>query len=415
MKRAIFIFFLLIFGNEALAAPTVRYVDLRALVETKNERVKAKEKEHSAAELRQGSLLRSFLPRVEIYGAQEKFKKGRRMFSTQPAYGAEATVNLFNAGRDRMEESRRKLVTERKVHERKLTMVEELANAREQYWEILFLRDALLLRKEAQELNQKNLGAAERRIKSGVSTEVDRVDFEMKSVELKQENERAELELRNEKALLALSLGMDGDTEMTIPDKLDHDHNLEEALSHEAKDHEFLLLPRELAIEEINLAARAEGRSYWPKLDVYAGWNQFNEREEDPPLARDRTETVFGLKLSLNIFDGFASRREAAALNMEADAASLELAYLRRESEAHIHNEITELKLLHGQVHEAESNTKRALRYYSLTQSEYGRGVKNSPDVLGAAEKLFQTKLKHIAIIRDFQIAKAHVLSKMGR
>ena len=39
--------------------------------------------------------------------------------------------------------------------------------------------------------------------------------------------------------------------------------------------------------------------------------------------------------------------------------------------------------------HNAEENIKRAERYYRLTQSEYNRGVKNSPDVLGASQRLF--------------------------
>jgi hypothetical protein len=41
--------------------------------------------------------------------------------------------------------------------------------------------------------------------------------------------------------------------------------------------------------------------------------------------------------------------------------------------------------------------------------------VKNSPDVLGAADKLFDMQHKRLEIIRDFQVAKGHVLAKIGR
>jgi outer membrane protein len=113
--------------------------------------------------------------------------------------------------------------------------------------------------------------------------------------------------------------------------------------------------------------------------------------------------------------DLVGSRREAAALKKEAAADFERAAFRRREIEAHMENEFSELRFLHDQVHDAEANIARAERYYKLTQSEYARGVKNSPDVLGASEKLFDSRLKRIELIREFQVAKAHLLAKLGR
>jgi outer membrane protein TolC len=111
----------------------------------------------------------------------------------------------------------------------------------------------------------------------------------------------------------------------------------------------------------------------------------------------------------------FGGTREAAALAKEASADKKRADLKRREAEAHLESELGELRLLHDQIHSAEENVVRAERYYKLTQSEYGRGVKNSPDVLGASEKLFENKLKRLEIIKDFQIAKSHVLAKIGK
>lgn len=103
------------------------------------------------------------------------------------------------------------------------------------------------------------------------------------------------------------------------------------------------------------------------------------------------------------------------ALNKEAAADFERAEFKRREIEAHMENEVSELRFLHDQVHDAEDNIARAERYYKMTQSEYARGVKNSPDVLGASEKLFESRSKRIELIREFQVAKAHVLAKLGR
>lgn len=397
------------------AAVEIQFQELRSLVESKNERVQAQTLEKSAAEKREGLWLRSFLPRLEVKGAQESFKKGRGERTNQPTFGAEASLNFFNGGRDYLESSRSSMVSERKGFERQAVLAQELGKARETFWSLVYLREVQGLLKEALALNEANLRSAGRRIKSGVATETDRVEFEMKEIDLKREVANTDLEIQHHRKNLSVLLGFEPGTELKISEVWGHEHKWEDALLHTHDDHDFMAKPKELGALELMAQAKTVGRSYWPKLDAYAAWNQFNQREEDSSVARERTESVVGLRLTMDIFDGLSSQKESSALRLEAEALALEANYHKREIETHIQNELAELKLLHDQVHEAEENTKRAQRYYSLTQSEYGRGVKNSPDVLGATEKLFDMKQKHLAIVRDFQIAKSHVLSKIGK
>ena len=398
------------------AAPVkIDFDDLKPLVETRNERVQASSLEGEAAKKREGHLLRSFLPRLEVRGAHESFTKGTAERKSQPTFGAEAQLNLFNGGRDALEASKRKFASERKGFEKKSMLAEELARARETFWTLVYLQDLKGLLKEASELNEANLKSAGRRIKSGVATETDRVEFEMKGIDLKREVAKGNLEIQGQKEILSLLLGFDPGTSLQIDKTLGHEHNWESSLLHSHEDHGSTVRAKELNAQELLWEAKAKSRSYWPKLDAYAGWNQFNQREEDSHSAKERRESVVGLRLTLDLFDGFHSQNEASALRLEAESLALEANYQKREVETHIHNELAELKMLHDQLHEAEENTKRAQRYYSLTQSEYARGVKNSPDVLGATEKLFDMRQKYLAIVRDFQIAKSHLLSKIGK
>ena len=70
--------------------------------------------------------------------------------------------------------------------------------------------------------------------------------------------------------------------------------------------------------------------------------------------------------------------------------------------------------MLDSLVHEAGENIQRSKTYYNLTKSEYRRGVKNSSDMLSATERFIMAKVSKMQIIRDFQLAKAHVLAKLG-
>ena len=414
MNRALFVLFMITSAAHAKDVK-VSFGDLKALVESQNERVQSAKSELGAAKAREGHLTRSFLPKIEAHAAQESFKTGTQNQKSQPDYGAEASVNLFNGGRDRLRENELETRSKRKEFEVKTNLADELARARELYWTIIFNKNNLLLLKEALDVNSANVKAAQRRIGSGVGTQTDRLEFEMKAIELKREVSETELRVKADSRDLLIMLGFEPEDSLTTDSELSHGGEWESAIRHTHEDHDFLVKPAELQALEAEAAAKEASRNWIPRLDAYAGWNQYNQREEDPSEAKERQETVVGLRLKMNIFDGFSSQREARALRMEAAAANHIANYKRKSNEAHVEREFEELKLLHDKVHEADENIKSAQSYYRLTQSEYSRGVKNSPDVLGASEKLFGMKLKRLEMIRDFQIARSHVLSKIGK
>lgn len=389
--------------------------NLRQLLESKNSHVQAARLETTAAATREGHLGRSFMPSVEVYAAQESFKLGRAQQKTQPAYGAEAKVNLFHGGRDRIEEKVRRLDTSKKEYQLKRIVAEELEKARAAYWECLYLSEKTALLNSSLEINKKNLAAAQRRIRSGVATDSDRFEFEMKDVELRRELSKIQVEQAAQSRKLALLLGVKAGVNVLLNEKLGHDHDYENLLAHSEADHDFQFKEKELQSEQQSLLAKSQSRAWLPKVDAFAAYNQYNEREEEFPSAKDRTETVIGLRATISLSAGLESSREAQALAHESAASRFAALHQHQEIELHLQAEMDELKLLHDQVHEAEENISRADRYYKLTQSEYSRGVKNSPDVLGASEKLFDMKHKKLEILRDFQLAKAHVLSKIGK
>lgn len=394
---------------------TITSQNLRELLEAKNAKVRAAQKSKEAAAEKEGYLTRSFLPSLEAYAGQETFKPGRQPQVTEPAYGAELRVNLFNGGKDQLENRVRELSTQKRDFGVQRVVAEELEKARTEYWQSLYYREKIALLQVTLEVNKQNLNSADRRIRSGVATESDRVEFEMKAVELSQELSEAKMRqdshFRNLQVLLGISKTEIGE----FTEKLDHEHEYEVDLQHDMKDHEFLIKENEIQAEQNRLLATKEKREWWPKLDAFAAYNQYNERDKEFSNAEDRTESVVGVRISLSASAGLESRREGASLQKEAESSNALAQFQKTEIESHLANEMAELKLMHSQIHDAEENIKRAEKYYRLTQSEYGRGVKNSPDVLGASERLFETRNRRLEIVRDFQLAKAHVLSKIGK
>ena len=118
---------------------------LKNLVETKNIRVEAAKLETEAALERTGSLLRSFLPSFELYGAQESFKIGKQDQKSQPLYGVEAKINIFNGGRDLLQSDIRDLQVQKKTFESARIESEVLEEVRNTYWEIIYFINNLII------------------------------------------------------------------------------------------------------------------------------------------------------------------------------------------------------------------------------------------------------------------------------
>ena len=413
-------------GGTAVASPPstpastsmsikVRFEDLPKLVSEKNHRVKAAHLSTEAQKDREGFLGRSFLPKIEAGAAIETFKQGSRAQLTQPTYGIEASVSLYNGSKDALENERRKAVTKERHSTALITQAEELQKARATFWRIIHTGKKIALLKDAIATNETNKKSADRRIRSGVATDSDRLEFEMRSVNLTRDVASAELELRQQRRDLAIFLGEDLQTPVEPEGTLDHQHSWLAELQHSESEHEFQIQNLLQRRNEAEIVSKIHSRRALPHLEAFAGYNKFNERGSDRAPEDERSESVIGLRLKVPFGEFWEGRRESRAVQTEVSALQNQIDHERKEIESHILTEIDELSFLHSQVHAAEENVKRALRYYKLTQNEYTRGVKNSPDVVGASDRLLENQLMELGLLRDFQISRSHVLSKLGR
>jgi outer membrane protein len=401
---------LIIFGSLAYGQDLkIRPDNLRSLLKERSERYESSQRLQRASENREGYFLRSFLPKLRLSAKEEKFKRGEGAWIQQPSYGLEARLNLFRSGKDYLEHQIRGLETDKRISEKERAFSEEVERGTSHFWKILFYQEKLRLLEMGVERNEKNLKAALRRISSGVATASDRFEFEINEVNLKREIIQTKEEEEHERKELAMLLKLP-EERMDLDAPYQHDHEFEHLID-QFQNAYRIVKSYEIQAQQKDLLAKQERRSFWPELDAFASWDQFNQREENFANRKDRQESVLGLELKMDFsFERFA---EASALANEAEALSLVANREKQELQLNLEVEWVELKLLHDQVHEAEQNIERAKKYYQITQQEYARGAKNSPDVLGASEKLFELELKRLEVIRDFQISRAHFESKV--
>jgi outer membrane protein TolC len=388
---------------QAQTAEFVSFDQIEEIVRTKNPMVNSMKEKAEAKKSREGHLVRSFLPEVAAEVSHENFKTGLDTEKSQPAWRVEATLNVFRGGADRLEEKARSLETNAADFEAKVSAKDQLQKAYGLYWLLAYKQDVLQTLNSHLEISKKNLSEANRRISSGVATSTDRLEFEMKMSLIKQEVALTEKDIR----LLSLELGnILGFTAAVLPKNTDnHFHDWETSLKPLKADD----LPEvKMTVTERDAlnARRDQYRAdYFPAVDLYAGEAQDNQRaERDHPDEADRRESYMGIRASWSLGKTISSRVERSSLQKEVSAKETQLVFLRRQAEISQSSKFDELKTLHSFVHDSEENIKASSRYLEATRKEYGRGVKNSPDVLEATEKYISAKLRFAEITRDFNL-----------
>ena len=390
-------------------AGTMSFFDLQQMIVQKNPLVLSAKQEYESKKSLEGSWGRSFLPDVQAEYGQERFKLGNSSEKNQNNWNVEAKVNLFRGGSDLKEEKIREISTQSSKVDSENAVYEALQSAYDSYWDIAYKTALKKIQQEHLKLTEQNLQEAQRRIQAGISSQTDRLEFQMKLTMLKQELTTLDREIKLESQKLALALGLDN-TESIKPE-LAHIHEWEASLGDGLKV-ESLALRKAKVQKQLVEASRSKSTSEMlPEIDFYAGVASPNDRMERDVLDSEREERYMGLRASWSLGKTVDAAVQKRSLRAQLKAQELVTNYQVQLSEVMNSSKLEELKTLHSFVHDSEENIKIARGYFNQTLKEYGRGVKNSLDVLAATEKYIATQVKLSEITRDFNSLYARQLA----
>lgn len=406
-----------IFGHLAIAASTISLApeDLPKWVREKNQNVTGSQLLVESAQGRTHHLMRSFIPELKLEAGGEAFQTGPYPTKMQPYGTAEVNINLFRGGRDLLEERSRDAQVNLSQGQALQTLANELIQARKLYWEIVFSRELIKMLESAVEQNEKLLELANRRISRGLSTETDKLEFQIHRSQLKEEIESLTHGLMLLQISLSAALGLTPDTRFTTADKIVHIHD-EPLLStaFESSTHPEVTVLK--ANYEIAYSQKSKTNRWWvPSLDGYAGYYLYTLRDRDYLNQKLREDQVIGFKLTFNLFDGFQSRSNARALSLEAQGFEAQAAQRALSVTAQIEVSKEDLKHDHELIHQSEERIEQGKKYLSRTLEEYNRGVKGSSDALGAAQKALEFERQYAERRRNYQLTKSGLLALLGQ
>lgn len=391
----------------------VTFEELPRLVREKNENVQAAQSTLRAEEKRTGYLTRSFFPHISANFGGEEFKTGSDPMERQAYWKVEAKLNVYRGGRDSIENSVRGTNVRIAGSSFSREFQQELKEARQTYWKLIATTKLISDRKEGLEKNDMNLKSAQRRAGAGVATTADALQFELQKTLLTQELKKLQLQqdlLRNQ---LSVAIGLDEHEGLRVDSDFPHpDEELKVAEIRPENNLEVKVLR-----ERENAASlkRSQASRWWhPKIDIYSSYGLPSLSDEYTRAVRRDREWAAGIRIGLDLGEGFEMRNEAGANALDAESLQRRAAHKARETVAADHELRHDLKLLHELIHDADKNIEKTEKFLKLTEDEYRRGVKNGPDLLGAFNQLYEFRGRRTDLYRDYHENHAELIALLA-
>ncbi|MFA6239106.1 MAG: TolC family protein [Bacteriovorax sp.] len=318
-----------------------------------------------------------------------------------PLLFLEGKLNLYRGGRDsNLQDKTDKEIAASKIEK-------EIINRFVKIEAFKLLTEIELLTKEnaliGQELesNKNQELMARKKVNAGLTTSVDLLDFSLKHESLLNDLERNSFKrITLEKELIVLFGGSLSPNEISKSIK---------AAPQEAPDKNVSIetLPRIALLRQKNEINTIERKSvkaeYLPVVELNADWGYITPQNK---LWDSDKEHRVALTVSIPLFSGFSTDYKYQQAVLTETQTMRELKQTQIDLEAKKDLQLKQIELSNKILLSLEKSRTSSQKYRELTISEYKRGVKNSPDVISASDKLLEIERKILETQNELLIAK---------
>jgi outer membrane protein len=367
-----------------------------------------------ASEAESKSQYGKLMPQLSIEGGPLATKFDDDKNSGTVVYG-KADWNLYRGGRDQdaIDKSKIKRDLDRKKYEAvKSRVVREISRV---YYELLFLLEGSALKEKALEMNKEQMKLAKLKKSSGFTSSADVIEFELREATLNSDLKMFSQVINEKSRELSVLLGR---KDSSVPNLVKGHLKRETlpALSRESilsrlKDSNIEIAEAQADLQMSQKDASIAKSGFLPAVDLEAKYGRIANEER---VFSDNNNYSVMLKVSVPLFSGFETINQTRAAN--ANVAAKDVATSRKSLSAYAETEnlFSQLSTLSDRLNLEEKNLSKSEDYYKITLGEYKRGVKNSPDMVGASERLLEARIRNLEYRKDYFVTKLRIYELVG-
>lgn len=378
-----------------------------------NHELKALTHRLDAAKSEMSAARGAYFPELSIEGGPLETKFDSEKNSGTAVYG-KAEWNLYRGGRDKATSDIKGLdveLAEKQIRQNRARIEREIGRL---FYEMLFLLESVALNEKAHSMNQDQMKLARVKNQSGFTSSADVIEFELREATLKSDLKKLLQEKGDRSRELSVLLGRkEPSGDLSVRGHLKKNifrgdrTKLFSEIEKENPELVEALFERQIAEKERDVA-RSE---FFPKLDVEGRYGKIANEER---VFSERDNYSVFLKLKVPLFSGFSTRNEVGAAGSRVQQKESEFTYKVLSKRAEADSLLSQLDLVQERLELEEKTLQRSEDYYKITLGEYRRGVKNSPDMVGAAERLLEARIRNLEYRRDFYLAKIRLSGLTG-
>ncbi len=282
------------------------------------------------------------------------------------------------------------------------------------FFEAALLQERIKLKEEDLKLTDLQMVSAKRRVEGGLATQTDILEFQLHQQELNNDLEILRSELAMHLRELQRLSGMPSIVEMLSvdfplpPEPLSTESELWDSVARNS-------LELTTARAEVEIARSEKGVSRGAWLPRLSAEGQYGKLVETDFFESKKNSWEIVGKVTIPLFSGTSSLRDFQAKSYEADRAQINLAQAEMKTRNTLQTILEKIAKWRARLAGERTNVETADAYYKAVMSEYRRGVKNSPDVASATDKLFEAKERLLEANKELSSTYLDLLTLQGR
>lgn len=324
----------------------------------------------------------------------------------------DAIWNLYRGGADSTKHSMARTEVEISTREQQAKRLEVATAVAETFYEMQYVSESIALIDKMILLTRPGKDIARKRSSTGQTSSIDAIEFDI--LDSKLHSQRAAYqsdELTLEQRMRGY-LGRPDSKPVKVRGHLNRQtwQVIRTELTAKALTENPDAAIAALHAEKAKLAVTAANSGFLPSVDAKGSWGKLANR--DRALSEPTWSTE--LRVTLPLFNGLSTVRERQSHTHQKAAYELESQNLRRHIQTQLSDQLNRLKSVEQRLSIEENSASQAERYLKMTQSEYERGIRNSPDLAAAIDLVLGAHLRNLELRREWHQAKTRAQALTG-
>ncbi len=354
-----------------------------------------------------------FYPQVSLEGGPQISQIAGERKSGVALYG-KVDWNIYRGGQDIVKSKLAKEQLDLSKRQKDFFEREVKTKVAQLYYELQFASESSTLIEEAIQLNERQKKIAVKKNQAGFTAGSDLLEFELREATLKSDLLFANQEITEASRQLNVLLSRPNESDiLTVKGHLERKVLRADRpkLRGAMLQNNFDLISVASEYKVASLTKQKIESGFKPQINVEGLYGRIGNEEE---IYQGKNNLALLLKVSVPLFSGFEAFYSAKAAQARMESTSSKGEQRRIELLGELDATYSRIETLGKRLDLEEANLARSMKYFESTFNEYKLGQKNSPDMVGASERVVDARLRNLEYRRDCLIEIAKLSNLVG-